>query len=197
MDIQTVLGVSAVIIGFAGYVPYMWGIYTGTVKPHAFTWSIWGTLTGVAFFAQIAGDGGPGAWVTGFTAAMSFVFVAAGLTESSRSYIVRSDWLFFSAAIASIPLWYFSGDALFSVILISIIDFLAFIPTMRKAYQYPDTEPFQTYLLSGLKFIPSIFALSSTTVVTALYPASLVLANAIMVTVILSRRNTLNKQNSL
>lgn len=188
-SIQELLGITAVIIGLWGYFFYVKGILKGGVKPHAFTWFVWGLLTSIAFFAQLAGGGGPGSWVTGATALMSFVFTLVGLGASSRVYIERSDWIFFIASLAAIPVWYFSGNPLWSVILITIIDAVAFAPTFRKAYSHPDTENVYTFLFSGIKFVFGIAALSTFSITTVLYPASLVLANGLFVLMVLWRQH--------
>jgi len=187
---QEVLGGTAVVLGLFGYFFYVRGILQGKVKPHAFTWSVWGILTVIAFIAQIVEGGGAGAWVTGFTALFSFGFAFVGLRASSRIFITRSDWAFFIAALLTIPIWYFTGSPLWSVILITIIDSIAFAPTIRKAFFHPETENSSTYALSGTKFIIGLFALESFTWTTALYPASLVVANFAFVAMLMWRRRT-------
>ena len=54
------LGLASVIIGFVGYVPYLWGMYQGKVRPHAFTWLLWGLLTAIAYAAQLSDHAGAG-----------------------------------------------------------------------------------------------------------------------------------------
>ncbi len=186
---QEFLGGVAIILGFIGYAFYLRGILQGKVKPHAFTWFVWAILTTIAFIAQITQGGGPGSWVTGFTALCSFGFAIIGLGASSRIFISKSDWIFFIGALLSIPIWYFSGNPLWSVIIITIIDAVAFAPTFRKAFFHPDTENSWTYTLSGIKFIVSLFALEHFTWTTALYPASLVIANIAFVGMVLWRRS--------
>jgi hypothetical protein len=198
MDMFTsheVLGGFAVAIGLFGYVFYVLGILQSKVKPHAFTWFVWGLLTAIAFFAQIAEGGGAGAWVTGVTALCSFGFALVGLGKSSRVFISKSDWLFFIGALLTIPFWYFTGNPLWSVILITITDAVAFAPTFHKAYFHPQTENGWTYALSGIKFVVSLFALQSFTWTTALYPASLVLANITFVAMLVWRKR-IKKRNT-
>lgn len=182
------LGGIAVAIGLFGYAFYVRGILQGKVKPHAFTWFVWGLLTAIAFVAQITEGGGAGAWVTGVTAFCSFCFALIGLGASSRIFITKSDWVFFVGALLTIPIWYLTGDPLWSVIVITVTDAVAFAPTFRKAFYHPTTENAPTYALSGLKFIISLLALESFTWTTALYPASLVLANLAFVAMIIWRR---------
>lgn len=190
--VQTTLGLLAIALGLFGYVFYVQGIIQGKVKPHAFTWFVWGLLTAIAFFAQVAKGGGPGAWVTGITALCSFGFASMGLRASSRQLITKSDWIFFLVALMAIPVWRFTGDPLWAVIIITITDAVAFAPTFRKAYHHPDSEKGLTYALSGVKFIISLFALQSFTWTTALYPASLVVANLAFVVMLGWRRSSLH-----
>ncbi len=183
------LGTIAVVIGMLGYLFYIRGILKGEVKPHGFTWSVWGVLTSIAFFAQVMDDGGPGAWVTGATAAMSFIFAIVGLGASSRVYIKKSDWILFIFTLLAIPVWLVTENALWAVILITVIDAVAFAPTFRKAYYHPKTENTWTYFFSAAKFVVGIFALESLTTITVLYPASLVIANGAFVAMVLWRRD--------
>ncbi len=185
---QEFLGILAVALGLLGYVFYIRGIIQGKVKPHAFTWFVWGLLTAIAFVAQITGGGGAGAWVTGITALFSFGFAFVGLGKSARVYITKSDWTFLIGALLTIPIWYFTGNPLWSVIIITITDAVAFAPTFRKAYFNPETENGWTYTLSGIKFAVSLFALGSFTWTTALYPASLVVANLAFVAMLILRK---------
>ena len=187
--LKDILGMFAVVLGLFGYVFYIRGIIQGKVKPHAFTWFVWGLLTAIAFVAQITKGGGAGAWVTGVTAMFSFGFTIVGLRASSREFISKSDWVFFVGALVTIPIWYLTGNPLWSVIVITVVDFVAFVPTIRKAFSHPETENGWTYTLSGLKFIISLFALGSFTWTTALYPSSLVLANFAFVLMLLWRKD--------
>jgi len=185
------LGGVAVFLGFLGYVFYVQGILAGKIRPHAFSWFIWAILTTIAFGAQVVEGGGPGAWVTGFTAAASYIFAVVGLRTSSRSLIAKTDWFFFIGALLAIPPWYLTGDPFWSVIIITVIDAVAFAPTFRKAYTHPESENTSTYALSGIKFIFAIVALETFSVTTVLYPASLVLANLVFVAMLVWRRKTL------
>jgi hypothetical protein len=148
--LRQILGAVAVLLGLIGYIFYIRGILQGKVKPHAFSWLVWGILTVIATLAQVVEGGGAGAWVTGFTALMSFGFAVIGLGASSRILIAKADWLFFIGALFAIPPWYFTGDPLWSVIIITVVDAVAFAPTFRKAYFHPESENVSTYVLSSI-----------------------------------------------
>lgn len=189
---QNALGILAIVIGLIGYVPYFRTIFKGKTKPHAFTWLVWGLLTGIAFVGQVVGNGGAGAWVTGFTALVSFTIFALALVKGKKDFPL-ADWLCLSGCILALVLWAFTDDPLSAIILITIIDALAFAPTFRKSYSKPYSEPAFTYAMSGLKFFIALFALQKLSLVTVLYPLSLVIANGAFVLLLLTQRKRLAK----
>ena len=191
MNYFEIMGAIALIIGIVSYIPYLISIKKGQTKPHAFSWLIWGLLTAIAFFAQMTAGAGAGAWVTGFTAAISFIIVGFALFKGEKN-ITRSDWITFIAALAAIPLWYFTKNPLYAVVLITVIDALAFYPTFRKSWHKPHEENAFTFTLSAFKFFFATLGLEEFTVTTSLYPLSLVLMNGLFVAMIMWRRKVLN-----
>lgn len=187
---KSFLGLLAVVIGLIGYVPYFRTIFNGKTKPHAFTWLVWGILTAIAFVGQVVGKGGSGAWVTGFTAFMSFIIFILALAKGKKDFPL-ADWLCLGGCMVGLALWAITGDPLAAIILITVIDMLAFAPTFRKSYSKPYTEPAFTYTLSGLKFVVALFALHELSATTVLYPASLVLTNGLFVAMVLVQRKRL------
>ncbi|MDO8335280.1 MAG: hypothetical protein Q7T74_00665 [Candidatus Saccharibacteria bacterium] len=184
------LGILAIAIGLVGYIPYFRTIFSGKTKPHAFTWLVWGVLTGIAFIGQIAGGGGAGAWVTGFTAFISFSIFGLALVKGKRDFPLV-DWLCLGGCVLALALWAVTNNPLSAIILITIIDALAFAPTFRKSYSKPYSEPIFTYAMSCLKFLIALFALQELSAVTVLYPASLVIANGAFMLLLIVQRNRL------
>src|SRR3989344_7062194 len=138
-DSKTLLGILATVIGIIGYIPYFVDIFRGKTKPHVFSWFVWTLLTSIAFFAQVAGDAGPGAWVTGLTAMVCLVITLLAFTRGEKE-ITRLDWMSFVGALLGIILWIKNQDPLPSVILVTLVDAIAFIPTFRKSYHKPNEE---------------------------------------------------------
>lgn len=186
------LGITAIIIGLIGYVPYFRTIFSGKTKPHAFTWLVWGILTTIAFGGQVVGNGGSGAWVTGFTAFISFTIFVLALAKGKKDF-PSADWLCLAGCMVGLALWAITGNPLAAIILITVIDMLAFAPTFRKSYSKPYSEPAFTYSLSGIKFLVALFALQQLSAVTVLYPASLVLTNGAFVALLVVRRSQLKE----
>lgn len=184
---KTALGITATLMAFVSYIPYIRNMLSGKTKPHAFSWLVWGTLTAIAFVGQVTDGAGPGAWVTGFTACVSF-FIFFTALKTGEKEITKSDWLSLIGAGVAMLLWWATSDPLVAVILITVIDALGFFPTFRKSYHKPYQETAITFAISGLKFIVAIIALENLTPTTWLYPASLVVMNGLFVMMLLIRR---------
>ena len=195
MDYKTILGILAVIIGLVSYIPYFRDIFYGQTRPHIFSWLIWSLLEGTDFFAQLSRGGAAGAWVTGTTALLCLSVFIVSLSRGEKN-ITRTDKISFAGALLGLIFWLVTSNPLTAVILVSVTDFLGFVPTFRKSYYKPDQETTKLYSMSILKLTVSLFALGSFNPTTAIYPASLILTNAAFVTMTLIRRKTLSQKTN-
>lgn len=178
---QEMLGVVSIILGCIGYWYFLVALYKKTFVPHALTWSVFACMTWIAYFAQRTETLGPATWVTLFTALVCTLFACIAFAGDWKRYVVQADYYLFAASIVSLALWYVTSTPLYSVILITVADLFAYLPMIRKAYSNPETESLFGGLFSGVKFIPSIMALDSITIISALYPISLVVTNGLYV----------------
>ncbi|MDO8558122.1 MAG: hypothetical protein Q7S09_02955 [bacterium] len=190
MDYKIILGAIATLVAFVSYIPYFRDVFLGTTKPHAFTWLVWGTLSSIGCAGQLAGGGGPGAWVTGFSAFVNFIIFFFALKQSKKN-ILPIDWASLLGAAMALVLWFITKSPLLSIVLVTIIDALGFVPTFRKSFTKPHEETLLTFFLSVVKFAIGLVALKQFSLVTALYPSYLVLANAIFVLMLVIRRSRL------
>ena len=192
-DYKVVLGLGAIAIGFVAYIPYFINIFGRRTKPHVFSWFVWGLLEGIAFFAQLSKGAGAGAWATGFTAMMCFVIAAAAIFRGEKQ-ITNPDWWSFFGALLGLVLWQMTDSPLLAIILVSLVDALAFVPTFRKSFFKPYEETATTYSLGIFKAAISLVALEAFNTTTWLYPASLVLTNTLFVTMLLVRRRKISRE---
>lgn len=187
MEIKFVFGIIASAIGLAGYVPYFWNLARRKTKPHVFSWFVWGLMNAIGFAAQVVKGAGPGAWVTGISGACTLLIAIFAITRGERN-ITRSDWACLAAALLGIALWVATRNPLTAVVLITLTDAIAFIPTFRKAYWKPYEETMSQFVCSAIKYMFGLSAIASYSVTTALYPASLVVTNGAFVAILLIRR---------
>lgn len=187
--------IGAAFFNVSSYVPYVRDIFRGTTKPHPFTWFVWALINMIAFFAQLAGGGGVGAWVTATVAAGCLVIALLSLSRGERR-ITAFDWVCFCGALLSLVLWRLSDDPFLAIVFVTLTDGLAAVPTFRKGYLRPFEETPSTYLLGVIGFALEIVAFESFNATTALYPAFIVVMNIALVVLLLLRRKSLGRVSS-
>ena len=184
MSLIQLVGLAAVVLTVVAYVPYISAIRAKAVKPHFFSWLIWSLTTVIVFFAQMAAEGGAGAWSTGMSAAITLYVARLALVLRSDFSNTTADWCFLIAAMLSLPVWFFTDDPLWSVVILTLVDAFGFGPTLRKAWHKPQEESMQFYLLFAARSLLSVAALESRTLTTVLFPAAMVVA-CVLVSVLL------------
>lgn len=128
---------------------------------------------------------GPGAWVTGFSAALCFLIAGLSFWKNPQLVITKLDWVFFLAALTAIPLWYFTSTPLWAVVTLCMIDCMGYVPTLRKAYALPEEESFTLFVLQIIKCVLAIAALEVYTLTTVLFPAMIAVMNSLLLVCIL------------
>jgi hypothetical protein len=160
---------AAVIVATLRYGTYFYTIYQGKTKPHAFSWLLWGMVTGVGTLAQFSLNGGPSAWALAFVSITCLMIAILSFFIGERDY-TKSDWLAFIVCIIAIPLWKITDSPLLAITLIIFIDALTYWPTIRKSYQKPDTEPPISYGFAGLRYFLMLFAVPDPNWQNLMYP---------------------------
>lgn len=178
----------AIVITFMAFIPYIRGILQGRTKPHLFSWLIWGMTTLIVFFAQLDADGGTGAWPIGVSGVITVYIAFLSYVKRGDISITRLDRLFFSAALLSIPCWYFTSNPMWAVILLTTIDLLGFGPTIRKAYDHPYEESLLFIFMFFLRNTFALLALESYSLTTVLFPLSICVVCLFLCTLISYRR---------
>lgn len=186
--LKDLAGAAAAALTLYAFYPYLRGILGGTVRPHMFSWLIWGATTVIVFVAALRSGGGLGAWVIGLSGTLTLIVAALAWLERADVTITRLDWFFFLCAASSLPLWYFTASPLWAVVVLTVVDLLGFGPTLRKAWSQPWSESPGFYSMFVLRNVLVLAALEQYSLVTALFPASIAAACAGLVALIALRR---------
>ena len=179
-------GSIAIALSIIGYVHYLRDIFRGKTKPHAFSWIVWTLITFIVGAAQLAAGAGWGTVHNLATGVICLVIVYAAIKNKDKD-IKRIDILLFCAALMAIPLWVFARNPVYSIILITIIDILAFLPTFRKTWHNPGSETLSSYAIAGIKYGVSLVAIATYDVATLVYPIALIAMNIGIVSIMLFR----------
>ncbi|MFN4263403.1 MAG: TSUP family transporter [Thioalkalivibrionaceae bacterium] len=191
--LRTTLAGTAMVLTVVVFWPYLRGIARGRVKPHVFSWVIWGVNTTIAFAATLAGGGGLGAWVIGFSALVTLAIATIAWTRRGEIHITRSDWAFFAAALAGIPVWLALDDPLAAIVLITAVEVLGFAPTFRKTWRDPHSESVGFYALLILRNALLIGALEAYSLLTLLFPVAMAAACLALIALMVLRRAGLHR----
>ena len=189
---KEIIGAIAVVLTFVGYIPYIRDTIKGKTKPHIYTWFVWGFVTAIAFGLQIQSHAGAGAFVTLAAAIVCLGIFFLGLKQpKAERDITLADTVFLVASFVALGLWLVADQPVISVILLSSIDMLGFIPTIRKSWSKPHQETLSSYATNTFRFSLAIVALSHYTIVTSLYPITWIVANGLFTIFLITRRRQL------
>jgi hypothetical protein len=189
MDIafKDLMGALSVAIALFSYGLYVWKTFRAHARPHPLSWLIFGVLSATGFLIQFDQGAGAGSWVMGVTAAVCFMLCVIGFWQGERTF-PWYEWAFLAASAIVFAFYLWSQQPAASAILASIVNVLGFGPTLTKAWSRPHSDSASTFMLNGLKFLPSLFAMDSVTIATCVLPASLVVTNLAVALMIWARR---------
>ncbi len=192
VEYKILLGYVAVAIALLAYGLYLRSIFKGRTKPHAFSWLLWGVLTGMIFVAQMLKGGGAGGWVTGVSSIVCFIIGFSALYVKDERGFSVFDWTFLAIATVALLSWLFTKNPTYSVVLVTFIDVLGYGSTLKKGYTKPHEEMITSFALNSLKYAVALFALQSYSVATWLYPAALVFMNGLVAAMVAYRRTKIH-----
>ena len=137
---------------------------------------------------MVQGHAGYGALGLGIGGVVSVIVFFLSFKYGTKN-ITTFDTICLIGALAAVAVWVFAENVTLSVILITIIDFIGFLPTYRKGYFEPYSETSLTYLMSAISNLFAVAAIAHYSITTTLYTASLIVTNTIFVLILFSRRS--------
>ncbi|MEK7613580.1 MAG: hypothetical protein AAB439_01725 [Patescibacteria group bacterium] len=191
MEYRDVLGVVTVILAFAVYVPYYITIFQGKTKPHLYTYLIGGIVSLVAFAGALTSGAGAGAWNIGASALLVGGVLILSFRYGTKDIQPVDTLLAVGAGLTIIP-WILTDDPTLSVVLASLIDSASMIPTMRKTWHDPHSEPYLVWGLNAVKHTLAIAAVSTVSVATVFYASSMVVMNGSLAAMTFLRQKAQN-----
>lgn len=190
-DIKALLSLAAIVFTFVSYLPYLLSIGKKQTKPHIYSWLVWLLDAFIIFALQITHGAGTGAYVTLAAGLMCLLVLILTITKKGKSEITHLDTFFLILAIIALGIWLFAKQPLISALLITFVDFLGFVPTVRKSWKKPFSETPYFYAINTLRFVLAIVALQEYSIITIIYPGVWLVANGLFTTMLLVRRKAI------
>lgn len=192
MEPKALVAIVAFLFALISYGPYLRDMLRGVTKPHAYTWLIWTLTNGTAAAGAWYGGGGYGAVGQLFGAGLTGAFFLLSLRYGTKN-VTRSDGVILAVAILAIFLWWILENPLLSVLLVTAIDAIAYIPSFRKSYEEPWSESLLSWNTFTFSAILSVVALQEYNVLTLSYLLMTIFANLILVSLCAVRRRIIPK----
>jgi hypothetical protein len=180
------LGLLAGIIGFLSFIPYILGTLNRKTKPNKATWIIWAVLGVIIAASYWAAGARETAWVP-VAYAIGVIIIALLSLKYGEEGWTTLDKACLAGAGTGLALWYWSGDAALALYFTITVDAIGAAPTIKKAYERPESESRTAWLMYLVANTLNLFALSEWTLAAASYPVYVFALSAIM-SALLSRR---------
>ncbi len=153
-----------VIVGglanLAGIFPYIRDTLRGTTKPNRITWFMWSVAPLIATAAALA-DGVTWAalpiFMSGFGPLLVFIF--SFTNKNSYWKLEIFDWVCGGFSILALIFWWITKDPLTAIFFAILSDGSAALPTIIKAWKYPETEnvyPFTTGIINAVSAFAAV-----------------------------------------
>lgn len=187
METKEILAIIATLFAIIGNVPYLIDVIKQKVKPHPYTWLVWTIVSGVTFFGALVKGAGVGAIPTGVAEIFTVIIFFFSLRYGFKNIVRRDTYFLIFALLGLIP-WAITKDPTISVIIVVSIDFIAFLPTLRKTWTEPKTETALLYEMNVSRHILTLFSIQSYNVATMLHSIVMIVMNTIMSFIIVWKR---------
>ncbi len=174
-----------IILGFAiqllGGFKYLLLTIQGRVKPNKVTYFLWGLAPLIAFAAQMKeGVGLPSLLALGIGLPPAVIFFASFINKKAEWKLGPFDFLCGFLSLLGLFLWFVTQSGNFAIIFAILADALAALPTIVKAYRYPETEYGPSYLAALISAFLTLLAINNWTFAVYGFSAYTLLINLIL-----------------
>ena len=172
-----------------GSFDYFLATIKGTVKPNRVTWFIWAVVPLIAFVAQL------GEKVNIHQALLTFtigfvpllILIASFLNKNSYWKISKRDAVCGILSLCGIGAWLLTGKGLYAIYFAIASDGLAALPTIIKAFKFPETEKWTIYFFNAISAVITLLTITTWNVETFGFPLYSFLVTIVLTVLIKGR----------
>ncbi len=177
------LAIIATLLAFIGNISYLKDVIKSKVRPHPYTWFIWSIVSMTTFFGGLAKGAGIGALPTGVAEAFTviiFLFSLKYFFKGEAGHIRTIDHYFLAIALLGLIPWAITKDPTISVVIVVLIDIVAFVPTLRKTWVHPETEKPLLFEMNVARHVLTLFSLQAYNIATTFHSIAMICINSVM-----------------
>jgi hypothetical protein len=157
---HALIGQVAGVLAIVQVIPYIVSIFRGHTKPERMTYFIWFVVDALAISSYIAVGARTTIWV-------GLVYVITGLLifllslKYGMGGFNKLDILCLVSAATGIVIWVTTDSALLALCFSTFAGTIGYLPTIKKAYLYPETENTLSWTICSFTSVLNIFALAT------------------------------------
>ena len=139
------------IIATAGGLSYLIDTLKGKVKPNRVSYLLWSIAPLIAFFAEIQQGVGIQSLMTFIVGFLPLtVFIASFVNKNAEWKLTSFDVTCGVLSVVGLVLWFITKSGNIAIMFSILADGLAALPTIVKAFTYPETESAWPYFTSTI-----------------------------------------------
>jgi hypothetical protein len=197
MSPEILIALISSVFYFIGILPYFRDTLNGKTLPHPFSYFVWLILTGFNTYVLLSQN----EYISLIPAILNtlscIVFTLFGIRAWRKIQINWFDYWFLFLALCLLPFYFYTRDVLLTVIFSVVIDFLGYLPTLKKWWLQPWSETLFTFFVIGIAQLLIIFAQGDYTLASSLFWGYSFIVNMIFVVLMVYRRYYLKGWGSI
>lgn len=187
--VRTALLIISSVLIVISIIPYLIDIAKKKTKPRVVSWLNWAFLGAIAGAAALNAGQLPAALLAFASVTEVLLVVILGLYYGDRSF-EKIDVLCQLGAGMGLLLWLTLHNPLIAIIIITLVDLIAALPTYKHIWQKPEEETLASFVICGIASALTLAAITSLVLTGLIYPIYLLLANFGMAGLIIFKRKS-------
>lgn len=186
------------IIGALGSIAYLIDTIKGKVKPNRVSFFLWSVAPIIAFAAMMEKGVGLESLMTLSVGILPLIiFVASFHNKKAEWKLSKFDILCGFLSILGLILWLITKEGNIAITLSIIADGLAALPTIVKAYKYPETEIAWPWIATSIGVLLTLLTITNITFANSAFNIYILFANTLIFTLVQFKIGKLNKYSLL
>lgn len=143
------LVILSAVLSLSGSFAYIRDMFRGKSKPNLVTWGLWAFAPLIATGAALSASADVWATVRIFMSGFGplLVFIFSFLTPQSYWKLSGIDYVCGTLSLIALVAWLVASAPLLAILLAATADLFATLPTVIKAWKFPETETVYTYFI--------------------------------------------------
>jgi hypothetical protein len=192
MDISLIFAITSALIYLTGFVPYIYHVYHGRVRPHPFSWTVWAIVSIVNTIALLGSIESVSSIISPMirtTCLMIGAFIGWTLIRKISINIFDYTCLILAWWVIVIAYFYGAQKAIIPTIM---IDLLVLSPTLKKIWIDPASEDITAWITTTVSQFFLLLSLGTFEVSIIIFWIYIMSVNALVAAFIYTRSKYVN-----